>query len=128
MDVANQQATAQAVTMNPKQRCKDIRDRFYPMQERPAELFHQRVMALSGADKDLAEIGCGRVPGFLRRISGGFRLLYGFDPEIPAPSQDGNIRLAQGFAERLQLPDASVDAVISTDVVEHLADPPKAFS
>lgn len=128
MEALKQQNVASTAEMTPKQRCKDIRDRFYPMDERPGELFFQRVMALQGADKDIAEIGCGRVPGFLRRVSGSFRSLYGFDPEISAPSQEGNIRLAQGFAEHLELADASVDAIVSADVVEHLADPQKAFA
>jgi SAM-dependent methyltransferase len=114
--------------MTPKQRCKDIRDRFYPFEERPGELFFQRVMALGRPGNDLAEIGCGRVPGFLRRVAPGFRSLYGFDPEISEPSQEGNIRIAPGFAEHLDLPNESVDVVVSTDVVEHLSDPPRAFS
>jgi SAM-dependent methyltransferase len=128
MEALNQQKVASTASMTPKQRCKDIRDRFYPFDERPGELFFQRVMALKGADRNLAEIGCGRVPGFLRRVSANFRTLYGFDPEIAAPSEEGNIRLAQGFAEHLELPDKSVDAVVSADVVEHLEDPHKAFS
>jgi SAM-dependent methyltransferase len=114
--------------MSPKERCKDIRDRFYPMDERIAEVFFRRVMALGGAERDMAEIGCGREPGFLRRMASGYRFLYGFDPEVPAPSQQGNIRIAPGFAEKLELEDESVDVLTSIDVVEHLPDPRKAFA
>jgi len=114
--------------MTPKERCKDIRDRFYPMEERFAEVFFRRVMALGGAERDLAEIGCGREPRFLRRLSSGYRHLHGFDPEVPETSQQGNIRIAPGFAEKLELADESVDVLTSIDVVEHLPDPQKAFA
>ena len=112
---------------SPKQRCKDIRDRFYPMEERPGEIFFRRVKALGGPERDLLEVGCGRVPSFLRQAASSYRSLYGFDPEITAPVQDGNIRIARGFAEHLDLENESVDVLTSTDVVEHLPDPRKAF-
>jgi len=113
--------------MTPKERCKDIRDRFYPMSERPAEVFLRRLKALGGPDRSLLEMGCGRSAGFLRTLSGSYGTLYGFDPEVPAPLQEGNLRLAPGFAEKIDLKDESVDVLISIDVVEHLADPKKAF-
>jgi SAM-dependent methyltransferase len=114
--------------ISPKQRCKDIRDRFYPMEERPGEILFRRVKELGGSERDLLEVGCGRVPGFLRQAASSYRSLYGFDPEITASSQDGNIRIAPGFAEHLELEDQSVDVLTSTDVVEHLPDPRKAFA
>ena len=113
---------------NPKQRCKDIRDRFYPEHERPAEVFHQRVMALARTDHDIVEIGCGRTAGFLRRVAPAFRQAYGIDPEITAVSRENNIHLAPGTAEQLDLPDASADILVSVDVIEHLPDPGKAFT
>lgn len=113
---------------SPKQRCKDIRDRFYPMEQRPAEILFRRVKELGGSERDMLEVGCGRVPGFLRQAASSYRLLYGFDPEISAPSQDGNIRIAKGFAEHLELENESVDVLTSIDVVEHLPDPRKAFT
>jgi len=112
----------------PKQRCKDIRDRFYPEDDRPAEVFFRRAMALGRPDVDLVEVGCGRTGGFLQRLAPHFRRVYGFDPEVPSVSQEGNIQLSPGFAEHLDLPDASVDVVISIDVVEHLDDPKTSFS
>jgi len=113
--------------MTPKERCKDIRDRFYPLDKGPGEMFFQRVKALGSAESDIAEIGCGRESGFLRRLASNYRFLYGFDPEITTPSQQGNIRLAPGFAEHLELGNESVDVLTSMDVIEHLADPRKAF-
>jgi len=113
--------------MTPKERCKDIRDRFYPMSERPAEVFLRRLKSLGGPERSLLEMGCGRAAGFLRTLSGSYGTLYGFDPEVPAPLQEGNLRLAPGFAEKIDLKDESVDVLISIDVVEHLADPKKAF-
>lgn len=113
--------------MSPKERCKDIRDRFYPMDERPMEVFLRRVKALGGPERDLLEVGCGRAAGFLRVLASSYRFLYGFDPEVPAPLQEGNIRLAPGFAEKLDLENESVDVLTSIDVVEHLPDPRKAF-
>jgi SAM-dependent methyltransferase len=114
--------------MSPKERCKNIRDRFYPMDERPGEVFLHRVKALGGAERDLLEVGCGREAGFLRSIGSSYRYLYGFDPEISAPSQQGNIRLAPGFAEHLELENESVDVLTTIDVVEHLSDPRKALA
>ncbi len=113
---------------NPKQRCKDIRDRFYPEHERPAEVFHRRVTALACPDADIVEVGCGRTAGFLRRIAPAFRQAYGIDPEITAVSRENNIHLAPGTAEQLELPDACADILVSVDVIEHLQDPGKAFT
>ena len=113
--------------MTPKERCKDIRDRHYPMSERPVEIFLSRLKALGGPKRALLEVGCGRSAGFLRTLSGDYGSLYGFDPEVPAPLQEGNIRVAPGFAEHLELKDESVDVLTSIDVLEHLVDPKKAF-
>jgi ubiquinone/menaquinone biosynthesis C-methylase UbiE len=114
--------------MTPKQKCKDIRDRFYPVDERPSEILLSRVLKLGGADKDLVEVGCGRVPHFLRYTTSSYRFVYGVDPEVAEPFQEGNLRVAKGFAETLDLPDESVDVLVSTDVVEHLSDPRKALA
>jgi SAM-dependent methyltransferase len=113
---------------NAKQRCKDIRDRFYPEHERPAEIFHQRVMALSGRDVDIVEVGCGRTGGFVRQVAPAFRTAYGIDPEITAVAREGNLQLTPGTAERLELPDECADVIVSVDVIEHLQDPKIAFA
>jgi SAM-dependent methyltransferase len=114
--------------MTPKEKCKDIRDRFYPMDGRPAQIIFSRVIKLGGYERDLLEVGCGRESNFLREAAAHYRLLYGFDPEIAAQVQEGKIRFAPGFAEHLDLKDESVDVLTSIDVVEHLPDPRKAFS
>jgi len=113
---------------NAKERCKDIRDRFYPEHERPVEVIHQRVMALSRPDADIVEVGCGRTGGFVRQVAPAFRIAYGIDPEITAVTRDGNIQLTPGTAEHLELPDECADLILSVDVIEHLPDPAKAFA
>ena len=112
----------------PKQRCKDIRDRFYPEDERPAEVYFRRITSLGGPKAVIVEVGCGRVPGLLRRVGPAFGAAYGFDPEITIPIDYGNIHLAPGVAERLNLPNESASLVVTMDVVEHLEDPQKAFT
>lgn len=111
-----------------KQRCKDIRDRFYPFEGRPAEILWRRILSLADPDAVVIEVGCGREPGLLRRAVSHFGSAYGFDPEFSAPLQEGRIHLARGFAEHLSLPDESADLIITVDVLEHLAEPVKAFS
>jgi ubiquinone/menaquinone biosynthesis C-methylase UbiE len=113
---------------NAKERCKDIRDRFYPEHERPAEVIHQRVMALSRPDADFVEVGCGRTGGFVRQMAPAFRTAYGVDPEVTAVTRDGNVQLTPGTAEQLELPDECADLIVSVDVVEHLQHPEKAFA
>lgn len=128
MEALNQERTVPAAMMSPKQRCKDIRDRFYPVEGRLAEVFWRRILSLGGPDAVIIEVGCGREPGLLRRAAPHFRAAYGFDPEVSSALQEGRIRLAPGFAEHLDLPDESADLVVTVDVLEHLAEPVKAFS
>jgi SAM-dependent methyltransferase len=110
-----------------KQRCKEIRDAHYPYEERPAEVFQRRIVSLGGPDAVLVEIGCGRAAGLSKLMAPHFGTVYGVDPEITAPVQEGNVHLRHGFAEHLELPDQCADVVVSVDVLEHLADPVKTF-
>lgn len=114
--------------MTPKERCQDIRNRFYPVEGRPGEIFWRRIFSLGGPDAVIIEVGCGREPGLLRRAAPYFRAAYGFDPEISSAFQEGQIHLAPGFAEHLDLPDESANLIVTVDVLEHLAEPVKAFS
>lgn len=114
--------------LTPKRRCSDLRDRYYPLKHRPGEVFFRGIANLSGSQKDVVEIGCGRSADFLKRIAPGFRKAYGIDPEVSARWEEENIQLMSGNAENIDLPDESVDLVFSVSVVEHLSDPSKAFS
>jgi SAM-dependent methyltransferase len=109
-------------------RCKNIRDRVYPVEQRPTSIFMNEVLRLANPRATILDIGCGREGHFLHAVSGHFQAAWGIDPAIQGEQQHGNIRLIPTDAEcSLPLPDASVDVIVSIDVLEHMQDPHEAI-
>jgi len=63
----------------------------------------------------------------LRSVAKAFGSACGIDPEVE-DSAEGNIRLLNGSACNIPLPDDSVDVVSMGNVIEHLKQPEKALA
>lgn len=111
-----------------RQKCREIRNRFYPHAERPGVVHENAMLAAGGPDKTLLEIGCGREGKVLRRVAPHYKFAVGMDLEVAVQPQPGdNWRLIQGDVHRIPLDDQSVDVIANKNLVEHLADPVKVF-
>jgi SAM-dependent methyltransferase len=88
--------------------------------------------------KDVLDLGCGfggKTMYVAEQIKP--KSIHGFDiPEVFHPDTAeayarakglNNVTFSLGYGEDIQFPDASFDAVISDDVIEHVKDPDKVF-
>jgi SAM-dependent methyltransferase len=81
--------------------------------------------AARGVRGILADIGCGRKP--FRPFFTGVTSYVGIDYPVTAHAAGGTAADALGTVARLPLRDRSVDAVLFTEVLEHVADPAEAL-
>ncbi len=112
-----------------RRKCLDIRNRIYPEEAWPATLYEQIIESLGSAEAVLLEVGCGRDADQLSRTGAHFGLSIGLDLQIArqADSGSGKILLCAD-GHYLPVSSHSVDVVVNTDVVEHLADPQGFFT
>ncbi len=108
-------------------RCKDIRDRFYDRNQLPGAVFIREFMCLLSSESTILDIGCGREPLFLHKVSPVVKKAYGIDLEVTAPVVEGNVEVLNGNAEALPLSDQSVDVIAMVNVAEHLPNPGKVL-
>jgi len=108
-------------------KCKNIRDRLYPREQRPATIFREEVVRLLSADSVVLDIGCGREALFLRSLLPYAGTAYGIDLEIAETCVDGRMTTMHGDAAVIPLPDQSVDVITMVNVVEHLPEPGRVF-
>lgn len=109
------------------QRCREIRDRLYPLHDRPYYVFTNAVKALARPDGVVVDAGCGRDASWLRRISPFFGKAVGFDYEIARPAAEGHCWVLRGDAHRIPLASGSVDVIGTISTLEHFADPARVF-
>jgi len=111
-----------------RNRCKEIRNQFYPLEEWPGIIYRNRLLQSSSRGRVLLDIGCGRDARLLKSISNNYGKCIGIDIDIPKHgihSADYNFLCAD--AHHIPLHSSTVDIIAMNDVVEHLADPRAVF-
>jgi SAM-dependent methyltransferase len=106
-----------------RRKCREIRERSFIAGRRPVDELRGLLARCGGPTKVLLDLGCGRAATVLRAQAANFKSAYGVDMEIAEPIHEGNLTLLPADAAHIPLPPASVDVIISINVLEHLADP-----
>ncbi len=111
-----------------RQKCRSLRDRWYPREIRPRVIYERVLSEASSPNSVFVEIGCGRSANTLRHLAGAYRLSIGLDAEPP-----GKLQLEQACCfvnadvHQIPLKSGSVDVLAMANVVEHLRDPRGVF-
>ena len=114
--------------MNPRERCAELRARYYDRAGYPGPLDRYRASIASHARPDMAvlDAGCGGTMPFLREIAPRVRLAVGVDLERLRQEPDGP-HGCRADAGRLPFRDGTFDLIISMSVIEHLDAPDAVF-
>ena len=82
-------------------------------------------------DRDVLDLGCATGALTVAYAEAGARFVTGVDvdPDLLARARaHARVKYIQSTPDRIPLPDASVDVILSYDVFEHVADPPALLS
>ncbi|MCC7293381.1 MAG: methyltransferase domain-containing protein [Phycisphaerales bacterium] len=108
-------------------RCRALRDRWYPKEVRPYQVYTAAVLRSLPADGVLVDSGCGREARWLRNVADSAGRAIGMDFEIARQLEDPKLFLARADAHHPPLADACADVVSTMNTVEHFENPVVVF-
>jgi SAM-dependent methyltransferase len=103
-------------------------EKYFGDSEHPYRSFEMQVNELLRPESALLDVGCGRSAPVLSKYVGRARRLIGLDV-IPfeIETQIPGVELHNGSIAATGFPEASVDLVMARSVMEHVAEPMRAF-
>lgn len=104
---------------------QDLCRYFFSSSTHPYRTYEMKVSSELSIDDILLDAGCGRTAPILKKFEGKCKRLIGVDLE--APDNIDGIEYIQGNIAAINLPDSSVDVVISRAVLEHVKEPLSVF-
>ena len=105
-----------------------LRIRLFPPAQHPYCILEAEIGRLLRPDYTLLDAGCGRAGELLRLFGSRVREVIGVDVgDFGSLVTGPNCRYIRADLSRIDLPDASVDIVVSRSVMEHLKDPLPAY-
>ncbi len=108
-------------------RCRALRDRWYPKEVRPYQVYTAAVLRSLPADGVLVDSGCGREARWLRNVADHAGRAIGMDFEIARQLDGPGLFLARADAHHTPLADACADLVSTMNTVEHFEHPAVVF-
>jgi len=103
-----------------------LREKYFGRDEHPYRTLEREVTDRLRPESTLLDAGCGRSAPVLAKYLGKARRLIGVDLVDFEGAPEG-IELLNNDLGRIDLPDSSVDLVMSRSVMEHVADPPAVY-
>ena len=100
--------------------------KFFPPWEHPYRKYEQLIEATLRETDVILDAGCGRTAPILKKFRHKAGQLIGVDLEEPMGDMKG-VKYIKGDISSIDLPDNSVDVVISRAVLEHIRHPDPVF-
>jgi SAM-dependent methyltransferase len=105
-----------------------LRIRLFPPAQHPYCILEAEIGRLVRPDYTLLDAGCGRAGELMQLFGPRVKEVVGVDVgDFGALVTGPNCRYIRADLSRIDLPDASVDIVVSRSVMEHLKDPLPAY-
>lgn len=102
--------------------------KFFKSGDHPYHIYERRIGELVTPDTTVLDAGCGYTAPVLVKYRGRARRLIGVDLVNFKPDESTHgLELFRSDLNRIELPSASVDLVISRSVMEHLEDPAAVY-
>jgi len=101
-----------------------LRIRMFPAAQHPYRILEAEIEGLLLPRSTLLDAGCGRAGDLLQLFAPRVKAAVGVDAgDFGATVAGANCRYIRADLSRIDLPDASVDIIVSRSVMEHLKDP-----
>jgi ubiquinone/menaquinone biosynthesis C-methylase UbiE len=101
-----------------------LKNKFYRDEEHPYRIFEQEILKMIKPHYTVLDAGCGRSGEMIKSLSSTVEKAIGvdlvdFSPEL----RSSKVKLLNNDLSKIDLPDGSVDMVISRSVFEHFEEP-----
>lgn len=101
--------------------------KFFNPKRHPYRQYENYIFSILNQSMTILDAGCGRTAPILKKFIGAAKNLIGVDLE-ECTTEDSDIKYIQGDISNIDIPDNSVDVVISRAVLEHVKEPGKVFT
>jgi ubiquinone/menaquinone biosynthesis C-methylase UbiE len=114
-------------TEKDRNKCEQLLTKYYKGRKFRATLYRETIRNYLREGDRVLDAGCGRYLEFSRELPGSVQAV-GVDLETELDTQNQRSPYGiRGDLSNLPLPSNYFDLVVSTSVIEHLADPPQVF-
>lgn len=103
-----------------------LKKKYFKSSEHPYRKYESKIESILNDSDTILDAGCGRTAPILRKFSGKAQTLIGVDLEDPK-EDIGEVKYIKGDIASIDIPENSVDLVISRAVLEHVSDPDSVF-
>lgn len=104
----------------------ELQQKYFKDSDHPYHKYERKIEATINSSTILLDAGCGRTAPILRKFKDQAKSLIGVDLEDPIGDLS-DVKYIKGDISTIDLPDNSVDVVISRAVLEHVLDPKAVF-
>ncbi len=105
---------------------QELKKKFFKSSEHPYRKYESKIESILKGSDTILDAGCGRRAPILRKFAEKAQKLIGVDLEDPIEVIP-EVKYIKGNISSIDIPENSVDVVISRAVLEHVPDPDAVF-
>jgi len=105
---------------------EDLKKKYFKSSEHPYRRYESKIGSILKDSDTILDAGCGRTAPILRKFAGKAQILIGVDLEDPTENIQ-EVKYIKGNISSIDIPENSIDVVISRAVLEHILDPDAVF-